>query len=68
MRAVNVITFLGYSRMRLNSSARDEEPLVNSAVNGSRGKVLALGDAGKSTLVNTVTRALDGRVGTVTFS
>lgn len=54
--------------MRLNSSARDEEPLVNSAVNGSRGKVLALGDAGKSTLVNTVTRALDGRVGTVTFS
>jgi len=69
MRAVNVVRILGYcSRIHLDSSARDEEPLVNSAVNGSRGKVLALGDAGKSTLIDTVARALDGRVGTVTFS
>lgn len=66
---VNVIRFLGYcSRIHLNGSTRDEEPLVNSAVNRSRGKVLALGDAGKSTLVGTVTRGLDGSVGTVAFN
>ena len=52
----------------LNSSARDEEPLVNAAVNRSWGKVLALGNAGNLGLLNTVRGVLDGRVGTVSVS
>ena len=52
----------------LNSSARDEEPLVNAAVNRSGRKVLALGDAGKLGLLNTVRGGFDGRVGTVSVS
>ena len=52
----------------LNSSTRDEEPLVNAAVNRSWGKVLALGNAGNLGLLNTVRGVLDGRVGTVSVS
>lgn len=62
----NVINFGEYRLMRnLDSSTRDEEPLVNAAVNGSRGKVLALGNAGKLGLVSTVRGTLDGGVGTI---
>lgn len=32
--------------MNLNSSSGDEEPLVNGAINRSRGEILAPGDAG----------------------
>lgn len=37
---------------RLNSSTGDEEPLVDAAVDRSRGKVLAGGNRGESALVD----------------
>lgn len=42
----------------LYSSPRDEEPLVDSPVNRSRGQVLSLGDSGKLVLVNAIGRLL----------
>jgi hypothetical protein len=52
----------------LNSSTRDEEPLVNAAVNGGRREVLALGDAGKLGGVGAVRGVLNRSVGTVKIS
>ena len=36
----------------LDSGSRDEEPLVDTSVNGRRGKVIFLGDIGKLGLVH----------------
>jgi hypothetical protein len=52
----------------LNSSTRDEEPLVNATVNGGRREVLALGDAGKLGGVSAVRGVLNRSVGTVKVS
>lgn len=48
----------------LDSSTRDEKPLVNTAVNGCRWKVFAGWDLAKLAAVNTVRRGLVGNVGT----
>lgn len=50
---------------RLNSSTRDEEPLVDAAVDRSRGKVLAGGNRGESAVVNQVFGVGVGDVGTI---
>lgn len=55
---------LGHHNQHLDSSTRDEEPLVNGAVNGSRGQVLAARDSGQLSLVGVVGRVLDLGVGT----
>lgn len=39
---------------RLNSSTRDEEPLVDATVDRSRGEVLAGGNLGESALVDQI--------------
>jgi hypothetical protein len=52
----------------LNSSARDEEPLVNAAINRSRRQVIALRDAGKLGGVGAVRGVLNRSVGTVKVS
>lgn len=52
----------------LNSSTRNEEPLVNAAINGGRREVLALGDAGKLGGVGAVRRVLNRSVGTAKVS
>lgn len=61
------LLFLEFAKLPniLDSSTGDEEPLVDAAIDRGRGKVLALGDAGKLALVNTVRRALVGDVGPV---
>jgi hypothetical protein len=48
--------------INLHSSTRDEEPLVNGAINRSRGKVLAARNAGKLRGVDAV-RVAEGGVG-----
>jgi hypothetical protein len=57
---------LVFAKRHLHSSTGDEEPLVNAAINGSRGKVLTTGDSSKLSLVDTVGGALNLRVGAVT--
>lgn len=52
--------FSGKQALSLDSSARDEEPLVNAAVNRSRRKVLASRDSSNLVLVGTVGAALWG--------
>ena len=52
--------FSGKQASSLDSSARDEEPLVNAAVNRSRRKVLASRDSSNLVLVGTVGAALWG--------
>jgi hypothetical protein len=52
------------SKETLHGGTGDEEPLVNAAVNRSRGKLLVLGDGSERALVNAVGRALNGGVGT----
>jgi hypothetical protein len=52
--------------INLDSSARDEEPLVNAAIDRSRGKVLAPGDGGELAGVSTISGVLDVDVGTIT--
>lgn len=48
---------------RLHRSTRDEEPLVDAAVNRSRRQFLVLGDVDELRLGNAVSRGLVGDVG-----
>lgn len=51
----------------LHSSTRDEEPLVNGAINGSRGEVLALGDGSELGGVGAVSGVLESGAGTIIY-
>lgn len=59
--------FIFWLRVNLHSSTRDEEPLVNAAINGSRGKVLAARDASKLGGVDSV-GVVERGVGTIQVS
>ena len=49
----------------LHRSTGDEEPLVDAAVDRGRRKILALGDAGELSLLDTIGGVVDSGIGTI---